>query len=86
MPAEWKREFLADVAKDARGFDFAELDGLDTVTLNLAMALIVEAISEDAPWFAQVITLEKKGWLLKELALVRKDVQCLREQIRKTAS
>jgi hypothetical protein len=86
MPAEWKQEFLTDIVKDAKGFDFAELDDLDPETLKLAMILIIEAISEDAPWFAQVVTPEKQGWLLNELSMVRKDVQCLREQLRKRTS
>lgn len=66
MPADWKKELVLKLGPKTSS-DFTLTDDM--------LALIVEAISEEIPWFAEVVTREKAPWLINEMALALKDMR-----------
>jgi len=66
MPQPWKETVLQGLSSQASSI--GQIDE-DTITL------LVEAITEELPWFPKVVTWEKRAWLLRELELIRKDVE-----------
>lgn len=70
MPTAWKKELVSKLGPQVSDFTFTD----DMMTL------IVEAISEEIPWFAEVVTKEKAPWLINELALALSDMQKASQQ------
>lgn len=64
MPQAWKER----IASELGSYSGVELND------NL-LVLLVEAISEEIPWFAEVVTIERKPWLINELELALKDLK-----------
>ena len=66
-PPAWK-EALLEQFKDSASY----LDNID----NDILFLFVEAMTDEAPWFSQIITKGKKQWLYNELFLIGQDLKC----------
>jgi hypothetical protein len=62
MPNTWK-QLLADK------FGNNSLQVTDDI-----LSIFVEAVSEEIPWFAEVVTWERRSWLKNELNLALKDI------------
>jgi hypothetical protein len=71
MPQPWKEAVLQGLGPEA-----SSIGQIDEDTLSL----LVEAISEELPWFAKIVTYEKRQWLKNEVELIRKDLQACREK------
>lgn len=65
MPKAWKKLLRQELAPNV-----SRVENIDDDTLML----LIEAISEEIPWFAEVVTIEKKPWLRNELELALRDV------------
>lgn len=65
MPQAWKGRIASELGSYGSRI---ELDD------NL-LVLLVEAVSEEIPWFAEVVTIERKSWLINELQLALKDLE-----------
>jgi hypothetical protein len=66
LPAAWKKAIVEQFKPYASSLNDVN-DGM--------LALFVEAITDEVPWFARVVTVDKKGWLLTELAYIKKDLE-----------
>lgn len=65
MPPSWRKAILLAL-QDNESY----LDNVSDDTLQL----VVEAIAERVPWFPRVLTIDKKEWVYRELALIREDL------------
>jgi len=66
IPASWRKAICMEFKDSAPLLQNVSDDQL---------ALFVEAITDELPWFARVVSVDKKDWLLNELALIRKDLE-----------
>jgi hypothetical protein len=66
LPKAWKKLIVQELAPHV-----SQVENIDEDTVTL----LVEAISEEIPWFAEVVTWERRSWLLKEFELALKDVK-----------
>jgi hypothetical protein len=71
MPQPWKEAVLQGFGPHS-----ATIGEIDDDTL----ALLVESISEELPWFPRIVTYDKRQWLKNELELIRKDLQAYLEK------
>lgn len=66
MPTALKKAIIEEFRSDARY--------LNNIDDNL-LAIFVEAITDEVPWFAKVVSADKKHWLLRELSFIKKDLE-----------
>lgn len=69
MPQAWKEKMVSELGPQSSRVE---------VNDNL-LVLLVEAISEEISWFAEVITREKQSWLRNELELALKDIKAFQQ-------
>jgi hypothetical protein len=66
MPQPWREALLQGLSSQT-----SSIGQIDDDTVRL----LVEAITEELPWFPRVVTWEKRQWLINELELIRRDLQ-----------
>lgn len=65
LPAAWRKAIVEQFKPYASSLDID--DGM--------LALFVEAMTDEIPWFARVVTVDKKGWLLREIQYIKEDLE-----------
>lgn len=65
MPPAWKDKMVSELGPQASRVELND---------NL-LVLLVEAISEEIPWFAEVVSRERRAWLINELELALRDIK-----------
>ncbi len=66
LPNTWKVLLLRDLEKYAEFFSGEVSDEF--------LFLFIEAMTDEIPWFGEVITKDKKSWLLNEFVLIDRDL------------